>query len=133
MIILFQDSPSSCCGVGNCTTPTTIGLYNTIQYRRNIHYSPVAINNILYGHDQSLRPKKLQYSSVIGREEGDNSDIPLLDHNYRTLVKPYSNPSLSDTDTSLISSERDRESEVWSYLKNKESEETGHAITINSD
>ena len=108
--ISLQDSPSSCCGVGNCTTPTALGLYNTLHHRRDVHYSPVAINNCLYGHN-----KRFQCSGIEG-ENSDNSDyrpdIPLLEHNYRTLVLPSSNLTLSDTDTSIISSERDRESEV---------------------
>ena len=86
-----------------------------MHHRRNIHYSPVAINNCLYGHN-----KRLQYPSVIGRAQSDKSDyrpecgpdMPLLEHDYKTLVLPSSNLTLSDTDTSLISSERDRESEV---------------------
>ena len=128
LIIILQDPPSSCCGVGNCTTPTTAGLYNTIHHRRDIDYSPVAVNTIHHRRDvdyspvaintclygQSLRPKRLQYSSVIGREECDSGDyrpdIPLLEQS--TVVLPSSNLTLSDTDTSLISSERDQESEV---------------------
>ena len=103
LLIILQDPPSSCYGVGNCTTPTAVGPYNTLHHRRDVHYTP---------HNN----KRLQYSSVIRREQGDNSDyrpdIPLLEHNYRRLVIPPSNLTISDTDTSLISSEGDRESEV---------------------
>ena len=113
LLIILQDPPSSCCVVGNCTTPTAVGPYNTLHHRRDVHYTPH--NNCLYGHN-----KRLQYPSVIARGQSDKSDyisefgpdMPLLEHNYRSLVLPSSNLTLSDTDTSLISSERDRESEV---------------------
>ena len=82
---MFQDQPSSCCVVGRCTT---------IHHMRDIHYS----------HSKSSYDR-LHYSPVIG-----GADIPLL-AGYRTPL-PSSDLTQSDTDTSLLSSERDRESEV---------------------
>merc|ERR1712130_476545 len=85
--VFIVDQPSSCCVVGRCTT---------MHHMRDIQH---------YSHNKSSHDR-LQYSPVIG----GGADIPLL-AGYRTTL-PSSDLTQSDTDTSLISSERDRESEV---------------------
>jgi len=117
--VFIVDPPSSCCGVGSCTTPTSVGPYNTLHPRlphRDIHYSPISHSNCPYSHCNTIMPKRLHYSppshcDMLERGVSEcGADMPLL-ASYGTLL-PSSDLTQSDTDTSLLSSERDRESEV---------------------
>lgn len=139
---------TSCCGAGNCTTPTSMGPYNTLQYKRtgmphrDINYSPLTHKGCMYDNCNSLRPvvapKRLQFSenyaslrrathnhgameNVINDSKLEcGPEMPLLAsayHQRSVLSSEVSSTDLNHSlttsdDTSDISSERDRESEV---------------------
>jgi len=139
---------NSCCGAISCTTPTSIGPYNTLQSKRtgiqnrDINYSPLTQNGCTYDNCNSLRPamapKRLEFSknyASLRRAYNNQSDrenvmsdstaecgpdMPLLTSAYHprsVLSSEVSSTDLNHSlttsdDTSIISSERDRESEV---------------------
>ena len=107
---------AACCPAGSCTTPTCLGPgYTTMQYRPAPAPRP---SNIQHDHYASLR--RAGYSPAGRPGPGaDSCCAPLLSPACPQLSALSSevsssdlNHSLTTSDTSDASSERDRESEV---------------------
>ena len=130
---MFQEA-GDCCGVrGRLTTPTYVGggQYSTLQSHRSNNYSHLRpgqhcyspVRHNMHGNFSSLRRGVYHpsYGLEQCRSEGRHqAKLPSVSPSYTTGLSTGSsavsstelNHSVTTSDTSDVSSERDRESEV---------------------